>query len=169
MSTNRTRALIVIAVLVALGLLVAALMLTSLLRGDDEPASSADSAGVDDSVAVTLPPTGSSDDAAGSTAAATETTDASEGDAGTNLLGGDDPEDKLMPDVVCMDLQAAQDEIQDHGVFLSRSEDATGQGRRQLFDRNWVVVAQDPAPGEPIGERDALLSVVKDDETDECS
>jgi hypothetical protein len=85
-----------------------------------------------------------------------------------NLLGGDDPEDRLMPDVVCLDLQAAQDEIQDHGVFLSRSEDATGQGRRQLWDRNWVVVAQSPAAGEPIGEGEAVLSVVKDDEPSPC-
>ncbi len=172
-SSNNTRALIVVAGLVALGLLVAAFMLASLLSGDDdEPASSAISAGAGNSVAVTKAPTESSADAADSTdaaATASETTDASEGDTGTNLLGGDDPEDKLMPDVVCMDLQAAQNEIQDHGVFLSRSEDATGEGRRQLYDRNWVVVAQDPAPGEPIGERDAVLSVVKDDETDECS
>jgi hypothetical protein len=85
-----------------------------------------------------------------------------------NPLGGDDPEDRLMPDVVCMDLQAAQDEIQDHGVFFSKSEDATGQGRRQLWDRNWVVVAQTPAAGAPIGEGEAVLSVVKDDEPSPC-
>ena len=85
-----------------------------------------------------------------------------------NPLGGDDPEDDRMPDVVCMDLQAAQDEIQDHGVFFSKSEDATGQGRRQLWDRNWVVVAQSPAPGEEIGEGEAVLSVVKDGEPSPC-
>jgi len=67
----------------------------------------------------------------------------------------------LMPDVLCMNLQAAQDEIQDRGVFFSRSEDATGQGRRQILDSNWVVVKQTPAPGQPIGEFEALLSVVK--------
>lgn len=87
-------------------------------------------------------------------------------DDGLNLLGGDDPEDKLMPDLFCRGLQAAQDEIQDHGVFGSKSKDATGQGRRQIWDRNWVVVAQEPEPGEPIGEFDATLFVVKksDDE-----
>lgn len=89
-------------------------------------------------------------------------------DDGLNLLGGDDPEDELMPDVVCMGLQDAQNEIQDRGVFLSKSEDATGEGRRQLWDRNWTVVAQTPAAGEPIGEGDAVLSVVKNDETDDC-
>ncbi len=98
------------------------------------------------------------------TATATATTDPV--DNGTNLLGGDDPEDKLMPDLICRGLQAAQDEIQDHGVFGSKSKDATGQGRRQLWDRNWIVVAQDPEPGEKIGEFEAILFVVKksDDE-----
>jgi len=74
----------------------------------------------------------------------------------------------IMPDVVCMNLQAAQDEIQTHGVFFSRSKDATGKGRRQILDRNWTVVAQSPAPGEPIGEGDAVLSVVKNDEPNAC-
>jgi hypothetical protein len=87
---------------------------------------------------------------------------------GLNPLGGDSREDRRMPDVVCMDLQAAQDEIQDRGVFLSRSEDASGRGRRQIWDRNWVVVDQSPQPGEPIGERDAILYVLKDDEVDSC-
>ncbi len=91
---------------------------------------------------------------------------AEDGEDGTNLLGGDDPEDKLMPDLICRGLQAAQDEIQDHGVFGSKSKDATGRGRRQIWDRNWVVVAQDPEPGEKIGEFEAILYVVKkgDDE-----
>lgn len=92
--------------------------------------------------------------------------DVDDGDDGTNLFGGDDPEDKLMPDLICRGLQAAQDEIQDRGVFGSKSKDATGRGRRQLWDRNWVVVAQDPEPGEKIGEFEAILYVVKqrDDE-----
>lgn len=67
----------------------------------------------------------------------------------------------LMPDVVCMNLQAAQDLIQTTGVFFSRSEDATGRGRMQVVDRNWQVVRQTPAPGTPIGEGDAILYVVK--------
>ena len=74
----------------------------------------------------------------------------------------------LMPDVVCMNLQDAQDKIQDAGVFFSRSDDASGQGRSQIMDRNWVVVAQDPAPGSPIGELEAVLSVVKTDEANSC-
>ena len=66
-----------------------------------------------------------------------------------------------MPNVVGMNLQAAQDLIQTHGVFFSRSEDATGAGRMQILDRDWVVVDQTPAAGELIGEGDALLYVKK--------
>jgi len=67
----------------------------------------------------------------------------------------------LMPDVTCMNLQAAQDRIQTAGVFFSRSEDASGAGRMQVLDRNWTVVSQSPPAGTPIGEGDAMLSVVK--------
>ncbi|CAM3994707.1 PASTA domain-containing protein [Smaragdicoccus niigatensis] len=74
-----------------------------------------------------------------------------------------------MPDVACMNLQAAQDLIQEAGVFYSRSQDATGQGRMQIYDRNWVVVRQDPEPGALIGEGDALLYVVKYGEPGDCS
>jgi|LakMenEpi03Aug12_release.lakeMendotaPanAssembly.Ray.scaffolds.fasta_scaffold535935_1 hypothetical protein len=78
-----------------------------------------------------------------------------------NIAGGNDPEDFLMPNVVCMNLQEAQDEIQDHGVFYSRSTDLTGQDRNQIIDSNWVVLEQSPAPGIKIGEGDAILGVVK--------
>lgn len=87
---------------------------------------------------------------------------------GLNPFGGDSPEDKRMPDVICMNLQDAQDEIQDHGVLFSKSVDATGDGRRQILDRNWIVVDQDPKAGEKIGEGDAVLSVVKKDEPNDC-
>ncbi len=87
---------------------------------------------------------------------------------GLNPFGGDSPEDKRMPDVMCMNLQDAQNEIQDRGVFFSKSVDATGDGRRQIVDRNWIVVAQDPKAGEKIGEGDAVLSVVKTDEPNDC-
>ena len=82
-------------------------------------------------------------------------------DKGVNPLGGSAPEDFLMPNVVCMNLQAAQDLIQDHGVLLSRSKDASGRNRSQLIDRNWIVIKQTPAPGKKIGEGDAMLSAVK--------
>ena len=80
---------------------------------------------------------------------------------GDNPLGGNAPEDFLMPNVVCMNLQAAQDEIQKYGVFFSRSDDATGMNRSQILDRNWIVVKQTPLPGQPVTELEAVLSAVK--------
>jgi hypothetical protein len=74
----------------------------------------------------------------------------------------------LMPSVVCMNLQAAQDLIQTTGVFFSRSFDATGAGRAQVVDSNWVVVSQDPAPGTPITEGQANLGAVKYGEPSPC-
>jgi hypothetical protein len=56
----------------------------------------------------------------------------------------------VMPDVVCMNLQRAQDTIQAAGKFFSDSHDATGAGRLQVIDSNWIVVDQDPAPGELV-------------------
>jgi hypothetical protein len=89
-----------------------------------------------------------------------------------SLVVGDDTDattaPALMPDVICLDLQEAQDLIQESGVFFSRSVDATGEGRKQIMDRNWVVVGQTPAAGAPIGEGEAELAVVKDDEPSIC-
>jgi hypothetical protein len=73
-----------------------------------------------------------------------------------------------MPDVVCLNLQDAQDKIQETGIFFSRSHDATGKARFQVLDRNWIVVAQTPAVGTPIGEGDAVLDVVKYGESNPC-
>ena len=53
----------------------------------------------------------------------------------------------IMPDVVCMNLQDAQNRIQEEGVFFSRSHDATGRERNQVLDSNWIVVGQSPAAG----------------------
>lgn len=53
----------------------------------------------------------------------------------------------VVPDVVCMDLQAAQERLRAAGYTNIRSEDGLGQGRSQIIDRNWVVIAQSPAAG----------------------
>ena len=74
----------------------------------------------------------------------------------------------IMPDVVCQNLQDAQDEIERAGEFFSRTDEASGQGRAQLIDRNAVVVAQTPAPGSPVGEAEAILSAVKVGEPNSC-
>jgi hypothetical protein len=79
----------------------------------------------------------------------------------TDRAEGAEEAQAIMPDVVCLDLQTAQDTIQQAGVFFSRSHDATGRDRMQLLDSNWQVVAQTPAPGTPIGELEAELDVVK--------
>ncbi len=73
-----------------------------------------------------------------------------------------------MPDVMCMNLQAAQNLIQDSGVFFSRSVDASGKDRMQVNDSNWEVVGQTPAVGSPFGDGDAVLSVVKIGEPSPC-
>ncbi|MBY3986862.1 hypothetical protein J2W54_004887 [Rhodococcus fascians] len=67
-----------------------------------------------------------------------------------------------------MNLQSAQNAIQAAGVFYSRSADASGEGRMQVNDSNWIVVEQDPAPGVLIGEGEAVLSVVKIGEPNNC-
>ena len=74
-----------------------------------------------------------------------------------------------MPNVVCLDLQTAQDLIQDQGVFFSKSVDASGQGRRQIIDSKWVVVAQNIQVGAPIDEGTVILSVLKEDELDQST
>ena len=159
---------------VGIGILV--LLPTGLAIGacDDESGSTASTnesrstASTNESQTSATTTTASSDSATasegGDDSVSSESTDAD----GANPLGGDSPEDRLMPDVICMNLQEAQDEIQDHGVFFSGSVDATGQGRNQIIDSNWVVVDQSPAAGTPIGEGDAELSVVKYGETNEC-
>lgn len=53
----------------------------------------------------------------------------------------------VVPDVVGMNHQLAQDTLQAHGFYLLLEEDATGQGRALLWDRNWEVVSQSVAGG----------------------
>lgn len=75
----------------------------------------------------------------------------------------------VMPDVPCgTDLQLAQDLLQEAGVFLSQSVDATGEDRSQVMDRNWTVVRSEPPAGSPIEEDDPVFYVVKDGEFTGC-
>ena len=53
----------------------------------------------------------------------------------------------VVPDTRCMDLQLAQDKAEAAGFFRLAAQDATGRGRHPLWDRNWVVISQTPAPG----------------------
>ncbi|WP_169734203.1 PASTA domain-containing protein [Hamadaea tsunoensis] len=52
----------------------------------------------------------------------------------------------VVPNVVCMDLQAAQDTLQSAGFYLLSSKDALGD-RHQILDRDWVVIGQSAAAG----------------------
>jgi hypothetical protein len=45
-----------------------------------------------------------------------------------------------------MELQAAQDKLQEAGFYLLASKDALGD-RHQILDRDWVVIGQSTAAG----------------------
>jgi hypothetical protein len=53
----------------------------------------------------------------------------------------------VVPNVVGVNHQLAQDTMQAAGFYFLTEEDASGQGRLLLNDRNWVVVSQSPAGG----------------------
>lgn len=71
----------------------------------------------------------------------------------------------VMPDLVGLNLQDAQNHLQDLGSFLLDQEDATDQGRNQVDDSNWTVCSQDPAPG-TVHSKLAIVTLyaVKNDE-----
>ena len=67
-----------------------------------------------------------------------------------------------VPNVVCMDLQAAQDMMQAAGFYNLGSEDGSGQGRIQILDRDWVVIDQSVAAGrQPSPLKRIVLASVK--------
>src|SRR5207244_13400813 len=51
------------------------------------------------------------------------------------------------PNNLCMYLRLARDKSHAAGYYTLRSQDATGRGRHQFWDRNWVVISQSPAAG----------------------
>ena len=53
----------------------------------------------------------------------------------------------VVPNVVGLNHQLAQDTMQAAGFYFLTEEDATGQGRLLIDDRNWVVVSQQPTGG----------------------
>lgn len=63
-----------------------------------------------------------------------------------------------VPDEVGKQHQAAQDDLQAHGLYVLAEEDATGQGRFLISDRNWKVVSQSPAAGTKVSE-DATITL----------
>lgn len=70
-----------------------------------------------------------------------------------------------VPDVVGEDHQLAQDTMQAAGLYNLAEEDASGQGRMLLYDRNWTVVSQSPTAGSMVSEdRTVTLRAEKDGE-----
>ncbi len=57
--------------------------------------------------------------------------------------------DFVMPDLVGLDLQSAQNAVQDLGAFYSVSHDLLGS-RNQVIDSSWVVCDQNVAPGQRV-------------------
>ncbi len=68
----------------------------------------------------------------------------------------------VVPDVVCANLQDAQDALRESGFLILTSTDGSGQGRLVVIDRNWVVTAQSaPAGSKPGVTTHITLTVVK--------
>jgi hypothetical protein len=64
----------------------------------------------------------------------------------------------VVPDVVGLDHQAAQDAMQGEGLWVLDEKDCTGRGRMLLFDRNWEVVSTDPPAGTSVSA-DATITI----------
>ncbi|MGN9914180.1 hypothetical protein ACTMTJ_42300 [Phytohabitans sp. LJ34] len=80
----------------------------------------------------------------------------------TDGKGSTDTTVGVVPDVVCKELQAAQEALRSARFLNIRSHDATGKGRFQLIDRDWVVVAQsEPPETSPSLTTKIVLQVVK--------
>ncbi|MFE5189196.1 PASTA domain-containing protein [Streptomyces sp. NPDC056628] len=104
-------------------------------------------------------------------AAAEDTSDKTKQDTSTPETDADAPADEAeaetatLPDLVGQDLQAAQDEAQAAGFYVLDDQDASGQQRLQVFDRNWTVCSQEPEAGTHPTDTPVTLYAVKDGES----
>ncbi|WP_418059365.1 hypothetical protein [Pimelobacter simplex] len=90
------------------------------------------------------------DRSCGGTSTGTDATGTGEDSPPTDenpAAAGDGGDSFVMPSLVGMNLQAAQDQLQSLGSYVLTQTDATGAGRFQVLDRNWKVCFQVPAPG----------------------
>ncbi|WP_232838477.1 PASTA domain-containing protein [Streptomyces geranii] len=76
-----------------------------------------------------------------------------------------DSESGKLPNLVGRDLQDAQDEAQAAGFYDLDDQDASGQGRLQVLDRNWTVCSQEPDAGTYPTDTPVILYAVKDTES----
>lgn len=134
---------------IAAALTAAALLTLTACEGTEDTGSSKPSAAAEDASDKTKQDTSTPDDAPASEA------DTDEAEAETATL----------PDVVGMDLQAAQDEAQAAGFYVLDDQDASGQKRLQVFDRNWTVCSQEPEAGTHPTDTPVTLYAVKDTES----
>jgi hypothetical protein len=74
----------------------------------------------------------------------------------TVVPGTKRPSGNIVPDVVGKNHQEAQDALQASGFYNLGEEDATGQGRKLLVDRNWVVVEEIPQGGTVLDPKDRI-------------
>ncbi|WP_188316637.1 PASTA domain-containing protein [Solihabitans fulvus] len=59
--------------------------------------------------------------------------------------------------VVCQDLKNAEEVLRAAGIRTVRSDDASGRGRRQIIDSNWIVVRQSPTAGSSISQATVVV------------
>lgn len=68
----------------------------------------------------------------------------------------------VVPNVVCLSLQNAQEALRAAGFYVLVSKDGLGQGRVPVLDRNWIVIGQSAAPSTTPGRAQPIeLTVVK--------
>ncbi|MFI2632611.1 PASTA domain-containing protein [Streptomyces collinus] len=92
-------------------------------------------------------------------------TDTEETDTDTSDADAGAAESAELPNVVGQDLQAAQDAAQAAGFYVLNDQDASGQKRLQVFDRNWTVCSQEPEAGTHPTDTKVTLFAVKDGES----
>ncbi|MFE6621285.1 PASTA domain-containing protein [Streptomyces sp. NPDC008086] len=138
----------------AVGLATAALLTLTACEGTDSTGSDK--------------PDTTAEETAGQTKRDAEATEP-ETDAPASETAADEAEAEsetaALPDLVGKDLQAAQDEAQAAGFYVLDDQDASGQNRLQVFDRNWTVCRQEPEAGTHPTDTPVTLYAVKDDET----
>jgi hypothetical protein len=81
------------------------------------------------------------------------------------VSNGPPPARRRSPNAVGKDHQLAQDTMQAAGLYMLQEEDASGQGRMLILDRNWTTVRQRPKAGKCVSEdTEIMLYAVKDEE-----
>ncbi len=151
----RRRGRVIVVVVLVIAGLVAAFMLGA--RSNDETV--ANDPMTSDTVPVEPGPASTPGPGAGPTLSP-------DGGQSTTSAMPSQPPAPVMPSVIGMVLQDAQDLLQSQGSYLMDQVDATGGGRFQFFDTNWKVCSQEPSAGTPLSSVDVVtLNTVKLDES----